>query len=94
VGALLAGPGCLVCGPLAHADPLTPPTPAEVQYLQEARRILPGSGDPIAFNSDGELLDRGRFACYERDVVGLVGVNGTFISPIVTQLAFIYLCPQ
>lgn len=93
-GVLVAGSGCLIGVSAARADPLIPPTPAEVQYLEQARRILPGSGDSVASNGDGDLLQRGRFACYQRDVIGLVGVNATFVSPILTQLAFIYLCPK
>lgn len=94
-GVLLAGSGgCLVGVPLAQADPLTPLTPAENAFLDHARRVLPGSGDPVAFNSDGELLDQGRYVCMKRDTVGQVGYEATFVSPIITQLAFIYLCPQ
>ncbi|WP_131815186.1 hypothetical protein [Mycolicibacterium holsaticum] len=53
------------------------------------RRVLPGSGDPVAFNSDGELLDKGRYVCYMRDANELVGYEATLVSAIVTQLAFI-----
>ena len=91
-GALLVG--CFVCAPAAQADPLIPPDNAEIQYLEQARRLLPIADDPVAFNSDGELLDSGRLACYRRDVTGQVGAQVTFVSPILTQLAFIYLCPQ
>ena len=80
--------------PVAHADPLIPLTPAEVGFLDHLHRVLPGSGDPTAFNSDGEQLDKGRYACYQRDVNGLVGFEATYVSSIVTQLAFIYLCPK
>jgi hypothetical protein len=93
-GALLAGLGWLVAAPTAEADPLIPPTPAELQFLAQARRILPGAGDPVAFNSDGELLDQGRLVCTKRDVAGEVGTDVTYVSPIITQLAFTYLCPQ
>lgn len=93
-GVLLAAPGSLVGAPGAQADPLTPPSPAEIAFLDHARRVFPGSGDPDAFNSDGELLDQGRYACMKRDLDGQVGWEATFVSPIITQLAFIYLCPQ
>ncbi len=93
-GALLAGLGCQVAVPVAHADPLTPLTPGENQFLDQARRMFPGSGDPDAANSDGELLDQGRYACFRRDSTGQIGYEVTYVSPIVTQLAFIYLCPK
>ncbi len=93
-GVLLAASGCLVVVPVAHSDPLIPPSPGELQYLDQARRLLPGSGDPVAVNSDGELLDLGRYSCFRRDSTGLIGYEATYVSPILTQLAFIYLCPQ
>lgn len=93
-GVLLAGPVCLVGIPVALAEPLIPLSPAEIKFLDHARRVLPGSGDSDAFNSDGELLDQGRYACMRRDQTGQVGWESTFVSPIITQLAFIYLCPQ
>lgn len=88
VGALLA------VAPVAHADPLVPPTPAEIAYLDQLRRVLPAARDPVAFTSDGELLDKGRYVCYMRDVNHLVGYEATLVSAVVTQLAFIYLCPS
>lgn len=93
LAALLAATVCLADGPVAQADPLVPPTPAEVQYLDHLRRVLPGSRDPAAFNSDGELLDKGRYVCYMREANELVGYEATLVSAIVSQLAFIYLCP-
>lgn len=77
----------------AHAEPLTPPTPGEMQYLDQARRVLTVSHDPEAFRSDGELLMGGRFACDKR-AAGQVGYGATFVPPALTQLAFIYLCPS
>jgi len=93
-GALLAGLGCLAGTSVAQADPLTPLTPGENQFLDQARRLFPGSGDPDAFKSDGQLLDQGRYACFRRDSSGLVGYEVTYVSPIITQLAFVYLCPK
>ncbi len=77
----------------AQADPLTPLTPAELQYLDQVRRVLTVSGDNAAFRSDGELLDTGRYVCHQR-TSGLVGAAATGASPAITQLAFIYLCPN
>jgi hypothetical protein len=91
---LMAGAGCLIGPPVALADPLIPPTPGEIQFVEQARRILPGTGDPIAFNSNGELLGRGRQACLKRDSYNAIGQDVTYVSPIITQLAFVYLCPQ
>lgn len=79
--------------PPAHAEPLTPLGPAELQYLQQLHRVFSASHDPIAFRSDGELLDRGRDACRQRDG-GFVGQAAALETPAITQLAFIYLCPQ
>lgn len=79
--------------PPAQAEPLTPLSPAELQYLEQLHRVLPLSHDPIAFRSDGELLNRGRYVCRQRDQ-GVVGQAATLESPVITQLAFIYLCPQ
>lgn len=76
----------------AHADPLTPLTPGETQYLDKAREVFSVSYDPVAFRSDGELLTDGRYACDKR-AAGYVGVEATFVDPALTQLAFIYLCP-
>lgn len=76
----------------AHADPLTPLTPAEIAYLDHAHLVFAASHDPVAFRSDGELLDLGRFACDKR-AAGFVGTEATFVTPALTQLAFIYLCP-
>jgi hypothetical protein len=77
----------------AQAEPLTPLSPAELQYLEQLRRVFSVSGDPIAFRSDGELLDRGRYVCSVRDR-GLVGQEATLQPPAITQLAFVYLCPS
>lgn len=90
---VLAATVCLAGVPVAQAEPLVPPTPAELQYLDHLRQVLPGSGDPAAFVSDGELLDKGRYVCYMRDANDLVGYEATLVSAIVSQLAFIYLCP-
>lgn len=77
----------------AQADPLTPLTPAEVQYLEQARAVLTMSHDNIAFRSDGELLEDGRYVCRQRQI-GLVGQEATLLPSAITQLAFIYLCPN
>lgn len=76
----------------AQADPLIPPTPAETNYLEHARLVFAASHDPVAFRSDGELLSDGRYACDQR-AAGFVGTESTFVTPALTQLAFIYLCP-
>lgn len=76
----------------AHAEPLTPLTPGETQYLQAAHHVLTVSHDPMTFHSDGELLVYGRYACDKRPQ-GIVGYGGTQVSPALIQLAFIYLCP-
>ena len=93
-GVLLACPVCLTDLPVARAEPLVPPNPAEIQYLNQLRRILPGTGDTQAFNNDAELLAKGRYVCYMRDANELVGYEATLVSATVTQLAFIYLCPN
>lgn len=77
----------------AHADPLTPLTPNEIQYLEQARKVMATTHDPTAFLGDGRLLTDGRYACARR-ATDVVGSSGTYVDPIVTQLAFIYLCPQ
>jgi hypothetical protein len=93
-GWLLVGPALLVSAPVAPADPLTPPTPAEMQFLDQARRLLAIAPDSmVAFNSDGELLNQGRQACFMRDK-GRVGYEATTLPPIITQLALVYLCPK
>lgn len=76
----------------AHADPLTPPTPAEIKYLDHAHLVFAASHDPAAFRSDGELLSDGWYACDKR-AAGFVGTESTLVTPALTQLAFIYLCP-
>jgi hypothetical protein len=77
----------------AQAEPLTPLTPGELQYLDQARHVLSVSHDPAAFRSDGELLVNGHYAC-EKRASGFVGSVATFMSPALIQLAFIYLCPN
>jgi hypothetical protein len=77
----------------AQAEPLTPLSPTELQYLEQLHRVFSVSGDPIAFRSDGELLNRGRYVCRQREL-GFVGQEATLETPAITQLAFIYLCPQ
>lgn len=76
----------------AHADPLVPPTPAEIEYLNHAHLVFASSHDPVAFRNDGELLNLGRYACDKR-AAGFVGTGATLVTPALTQLAFIYLCP-
>lgn len=77
----------------AHADPLTPLTPNEIQYLEQAHKVLAMTHDPMAFRGDGRLLTDGRYAC-DRRPTGMIGSSGTFVNPALTQLAFIYLCPE
>jgi hypothetical protein len=78
---------------VAQAEPLTPLTPGQVQYLDHARRVFAVSHDPTGFRSDGELLVDGRFACDER-ATGYVGSGATYVPAALIQLAFIYLCPS
>ena len=82
----------VMVSPSAQADLLAALTPAEVQYLAHARQVFAASRDNTAFRSDGELLVSGRYACDKR-AAGYVGVQATFVDPVLTQLAFIYLCP-
>jgi hypothetical protein len=77
----------------ALAGPLTPSTSAEIQFLEQIRRVFAVSHDPVAFRSDGELLADGRYVCQRRDY-GFVGQATSLVSPVITQLAFIYLCPK
>ena len=91
VGALVAAIASVAAGPLVHADPLTPLTPGEVQYLDQAREVFAAKHDPSAFRSDGELLTRGHFVCDERGA-DQGGAGATFQPPAITQLALIYLC--
>jgi hypothetical protein len=86
--------GVSVAGaPSAQAEPLTPLTPAEIQYLEQLHRVFAVSHDPIAYRSDGDLLSRGRYVCHQRDN-GLAGQAAVLQSPAIIQLAFIYLCPR
>jgi hypothetical protein len=78
----------------AQAEPLTPLTPAELQYLEQVRTVLGVSHDNSAFRSDGELLVDGRFACRQRATHGMVGQEASLVPSAITQLAFIYLCPN
>lgn len=91
---LLAGPVLLAGRPVAQAEPLLPPNPGETEFLDYLHRVLPGTGDPLAFNNDAELLAKGRYVCYMRDTNNLVGQQATLVSATVAQLAFIYLCPN
>ncbi|EHB56491.1 hypothetical protein MycrhDRAFT_3685 [Mycolicibacterium rhodesiae JS60] len=92
-GSLLAAAMNVVGAQAAMAEPLTPLTPIELQYLDQVHRVFSVSRDNMAFHSDAELLDSGQLACQKRDI-GLVGYSATGVSPVITQLAFIYLCPQ
>lgn len=91
-GALAALASSLAAAPLLHAEPLTPLTPGEIQYLDQARLIYAESHNPKAFRSDGEMLVDGHYACDKR-AAGIVGLEATFVDPVLNQLAFIYLCP-
>lgn len=84
----------LTRSPLGTAEPLTPLSPAEVEYLQQLRHVFAAHQDPTAFRSDGELLDQGWMVCHQRERNSLVGAAATLVTPAVTQLAFIYLCPH
>jgi hypothetical protein len=78
----------------AQAEPLTPLTPAELQYLEQVRTVLTVSHNNLSFRSDGELLLDGRYACEKRASHGMVGQEASLVTPAITQLAFIYLCPS
>jgi len=78
----------------AQAEPLTPLTPAELQYLEQVRKVLTVGHDNAVQRSDGELLVAGRFVCEKRASHGAVGTEATLVTPAITQLAFIYLCPS
>lgn len=92
VGALMVVAVSATVPPPAHAEPLTPLTPGEVQYLNRAHQVYAASPNPMALRSDGELLIDGRYACDKR-AAGYVGLGATFVDPVLSQLAFIYLCP-
>lgn len=77
----------------AMADPLTPLSPAENEYLVQVRRVFSQYRDPTEFRSDGELLYLGRFVCHQRQS-GLVGYEATLVTPAIVQMALVYLCPS
>jgi hypothetical protein len=85
--------GALVGTCPARAEPLIPPNPAELQYLEQLHRVFSISRDPLAFRSDAELLDRGRLVC-RRNESGTLGQPATLEPPAINQLALIFLCPQ
>ncbi len=82
----------MVAAQPAHADPLLPLTQAEIDYLGHARQVFAVSHNPVSFRSDGQLLSDGWYACDKR-AAGFVGTEATLVTPALTQLAFIYLCP-
>jgi hypothetical protein len=90
----VAGAAGLFAAPSTSADPLTPPTPAEVKYLNDLRRIFPGTRDSAEFRGDGELLELGWYVCRQRDSANVVGYGATGVSPLISQVAFIDLCPR
>ena len=92
-GLVLATAAAVATGPAAQAEPLTPLTPAEVQYLAQLHRVFAAARNPIAFRGDGELLARGWSVCTLGDL-GFVGQPGTLQTPAINQLAHIYLCPK
>ena len=92
-GSLLAIAATVAGVQVAHAEPLTPLTPAELQYLEQLHRVLTASHNPMAFRSDGELLTRGRDTCSLRDL-RLIGEPATLETSAINQLARIYLCPN
>lgn len=91
-GAVFALVVPLTGAPAAAAEPLTPLTAPELQYLGQLRQVFATYRDPAEFRSDGELLDQGHLVCVRREK-GLVGYEATLITPAVVQLALIYLCP-
>ena len=93
-GLLLAIAMSLAGAQPAQAEPLTPLTPAELQYLEQVRKVLTVSHNNAAQRSDGELLVAGRYVCKNRISHGVVGTEATLVTPAITQLAFIYLCPS
>jgi len=94
VAALVLTPAVGVIGAQsAHADPLVPLTPNEITYLEQARKVMTATQSPTGFRGDGRLLVDGRYVCARR-ATDIVGYDGTFVDPILTQLAFIYLCPE
>lgn len=93
-GSIVAVAMTVASAQLAQGQPLTPLTPAELQYLEHVRTVLTASNNKVAFRSDGELLAAGRSVCELRSSHGLVGEKATFQPSAVTQLAFIYLCPS
>jgi hypothetical protein len=56
--------------------------------------VLTASHNNAAQRSDGELLIDGRYACEKRTSHGMVGQEASLVTPAITQLAFIYLCPS
>lgn len=93
MGPLLALVVSMAGAPSAPAEPLTPLAPAEIEYLGQLRQVFSTYRDPTEFRSDGELLDLGRFVCRQRDR-GLVGYEATLVTPAITQLALVHLCPH
>ncbi|MCX2930578.1 hypothetical protein ORI20_09845 [Mycobacterium sp. CVI_P3] len=79
--------------PHATADPVTPLSAAEDEYLVRVREVFSQYRDPTEFRSDGELLSLGRLVCDQRRN-GLVGYEATLVTPAVVQLALVYLCPS
>ncbi|MDA4108695.1 hypothetical protein MHOL44478_15725 [Mycobacterium holsaticum DSM 44478] len=93
MGSLLALVVPLTGAPSASAEPLTPLSPAEVEYLTQLRQVFSQYRDPAEFRSDGELLSLGRYVCEQRDI-GIVGSGATMVTPAISQLAFLHLCPN
>lgn len=89
---LIAAPWIGLASP-ASAEPLVPPTPAEMLYLDHLHQIMPGSGDPAASHGDGWFLEKGRYACSKK-AQGYVGATAILLSPIITQIAYADLCPS
>jgi hypothetical protein len=56
--------------------------------------VLTVGHDNAVQRSDGELLVAGRYVCEKRASHGAVGTEATLVTPAITQLAFIYLCPS
>jgi hypothetical protein len=91
VAAVLGGLAVAMIGaPTVRADPFTP---AEIQYLNDVHRFLPGYGDPkAAAMTDTELVGEGWWACHNH----AIGVNldqaGT--NPVIGTWALYDLCPN
>ena len=86
--------GCLAVGvrsaPAVHAAPFTP---AEMKYLNDVQRYLPGYGDPKAASmTDAELVGEGWYACHNH-AIGL-NLDQVGTNPVIATYALLDLCPN